>query len=45
MALGILISLALAKVGIIVASAKILRRKKCAKLGKETHKQKKQSCP
>ncbi len=43
MALGVLISLVLAKVGIIVASAKIFRRKKRAKLGKETHKQKKPS--
>lgn len=40
MALGVLISLGLAKIGIIVASAKIFRRKKLAKLGKETRKQK-----
>ena len=45
MALGVLISLGLAKVGIIVASAKIFRRKKCAKLGKATRKQKKPSWP
>ena len=40
MAIGVLISLGLAKVGIIVASAKIFRRKKRAKLGKETRRQK-----
>ena len=42
-ALGVLISLGLAKVGIIVASAKIFRWKKHAKLEKETRKQKKPS--
>ncbi len=45
MALGVLISLGLVKVGIIVASAKIFRRKKRAKLEKETHKQKNPSWP
>ena len=43
MALGVLISLGLAKVGIIAASAKIFRRKKRVKLGKETRKQNKPS--
>ena len=45
MALGVLISLGLAKVGIIVAAAKIFRRKKRAKLEKETRKQNKPSWP
>ncbi len=43
MAIGVLISLGIAKVGVIVAAAKIFRRKKHAKMKKETRKQKKPS--